>query len=100
MGPMTSGKRANREWLPRAPAKHTLVGHRNKINSVSFHPLYPVVASASVDATVKIWDWESGELERTLKSHTKSVTDCDYDSTGKILGASIDLLHAGVLIAM
>ncbi|KAJ8519222.1 hypothetical protein ONZ45_g3810 [Pleurotus djamor] len=74
MGPATSGKRANREWLPSAPAKHTLVGHRDKINAVCFHPLYPVVVSASVDSTAKIWDWESGELERTLKSHTKQVT--------------------------
>ena len=48
--------RADKEWLPNKPAKYILIGHRDKINAVSFHPLYSVIASASVDATVKIWD--------------------------------------------
>jgi len=88
-GPATSegSKRVNKEWTPSSTPKHTLVGHRDKINAVSFHPLYSVIASASVDATVKIWDWDTGECERTLKSHTKAVSDCQYDSTGKVLGA-------------
>ena len=81
-------KRANKEWLRNEAAKYILIGHRGKINAVSFHPLFSVIASASVDATVKIWDWDSGELERTLKSHTKAVLDCQFDSTGKVLGES------------
>lgn len=87
-GASENTKRAGtKEWLPNTPPKNTLVGHRDKINAVKFHPHYSVLASASVDATVKIWDWETGELERTLKGHTKSVTDCDFDSAGKLLGA-------------
>lgn len=58
------------------------------VNAVAFHPLYSVLASASDDFTIKIWDWETGELERTLKAHTKRVTDCQFDSKGKQLGAS------------
>ena len=86
-GPAAEGsKRVNREWIPTSTPKLTLTGHRDKINAISFHPQYSVLASASVDATVKIWDWETGECERTLKSHTKSVSDCQFDSTGKILG--------------
>jgi platelet-activating factor acetylhydrolase IB subunit alpha len=86
--PLASGSssRANKEWIPSTTPRHTLTGHRDKINAVSFHPLYSVLASASVDATVKIWDWDTGECERTLKSHTKAVSDCRYDSTGKVLG--------------
>ena len=86
--PLASGNsnRANKEWIPSTTPRHTLTGHRDKINAVSFHPLYSVLASASVDATVKIWDWDTGECERTLKSHTKAVSDCQYDSTGKVLG--------------
>jgi platelet-activating factor acetylhydrolase IB subunit alpha len=89
-GPIASdsSKRVNKEWLPSSTPKNTLVGHRDKINAVAFHPLYSVLATASVDATVKIWDWDTGECERTLKSHTKAVSDCKYDSTGKILGTS------------
>nr|OQO18822.1 Nuclear distribution protein PAC1 [Rachicladosporium sp. CCFEE 5018] len=65
-------------WLPKAPARHTLQSHRAPITSVAFHPLFSSLASASEDCTIKIWDYELGELERTLKSHTKAVLDVDY----------------------
>jgi platelet-activating factor acetylhydrolase IB subunit alpha len=57
-----------------------------QVNRVAFHPQYSILASASEDATVKIWDWETGEHERTLKGHTKSVTDVDFDHKGHLLG--------------
>ena len=79
-------KRASKDWIPSGHPQRSLIGHRDKIFAVRFHPHYSVLASASVDATVKIWDWETGELERTLKGHTRAVTDCDFDSSGKILG--------------
>ncbi|CAK4030291.1 Nuclear distribution PAC1 [Lecanosticta acicola] len=65
-------------WLPRAPARHTLQSHRQPITCVAFHPLFSSLASGSEDCTVKIWDYELGELERTLKSHTKAVLDVDF----------------------
>lgn len=65
-------------WLPRLPAKYTLSGHRQPITSVAFHQVFSVIASASEDGTIKIWDWELGELERTIKGHTKSVVDIDF----------------------
>ncbi|KIM71777.1 hypothetical protein PILCRDRAFT_830134 [Piloderma croceum F 1598] len=90
VGHLSAGgtKHANKDWLPTGHPKHALSGHRDKVNAVSFHPTYSVFASAGADAAVKIWDWDSGELERTLKGHTKSVTDCDFDSAGKYLATS------------
>lgn len=73
------------DWLPRAPARHSLSGHRAPVTRVAFHPTWNVVASASEDSSIKIWDWETGEFERTLKAHTKAVQDCDYDSKGQYL---------------
>ncbi|KIM79589.1 hypothetical protein PILCRDRAFT_73886 [Piloderma croceum F 1598] len=73
------------DWVPRAPAAHVLTGHRSPITAVAFHPQYSIIASSSEDATVKIWDWESGELERTLKGHTKAVQDVDFDHKGHLL---------------
>ncbi|KAL9715254.1 Lissencephaly-1 [Leucoagaricus gongylophorus] len=79
-------KRANHtDWLPRNPPAHTLTSHRAPITQVAFHPQYSVLASASEDATVKIWDWETGEFERTLKGHTKSVNDLNFDHKGHLL---------------
>lgn len=65
-------------WLPRSPARHTLQSHREPITCVAFHPIFSSLASGSEDYTIKIWDWELGELERTVKGHTKAVLDVDF----------------------
>ncbi|KAI9726278.1 MAG: protein with putative role during mitosis [Chrysothrix sp. TS-e1954] len=65
-------------WLPRGPARHTLQSHRQPVTCIAFHPIFSSLASGSEDSTLKIWDWELGELERTVKGHTKSVLDVDY----------------------
>ncbi|KTW28351.1 uncharacterized protein T551_02770 [Pneumocystis jirovecii RU7] len=67
-------------WIPRAPARHTLTGHRQSITSVAFHPVFTILASAAEDSTIKIWDWETGDFERTLKGHTKAVLDIDFNA--------------------
>lgn len=65
-------------WLPRGVARHTLESHRDSITCVAFHPVFSTLASGSDDCTIKIWDWELGELERTIKGHTKAVSDIDF----------------------
>lgn len=77
----TSLSRRNQDptsWLPRAPARHTLQSHREPVTCVAFHPVFSSLASGSEDYTIKIWDWELGELERTIKGHTKAVLDVDF----------------------
>lgn len=86
-------KRPGGVQLPLAPAVHLLKGHRGAVADVAFHPLYPLLASASEDATVKIWDAESGEFERTLKGHTNAVNAVTFSpANGSLLAsASSDL---------
>jgi len=55
---------------------------------VIFHPVFSLMVSASEDASIKVWDFETGEYERTLKGHTDSVQDIAFDPSGKLLGKS------------
>ncbi|TPX36671.1 hypothetical protein SmJEL517_g01362 [Synchytrium microbalum] len=90
-GPIRKASGSN-EWLPRAPEKLALTGHRSPITRIAFHPVFTIVGSASEDATVKMWDFESGEFERTLKGHTKAVHDLCFDAKGNhLVTCSADL---------
>ncbi|XP_039269380.1 platelet-activating factor acetylhydrolase IB subunit beta-like [Styela clava] len=75
------------EWIPRPPERHSLSGHRTPITRVVFHPVYSVFVSASEDTTIKVWDYENGDFEKTLKGHTDSVQDVSFDSSGKLLAS-------------
>ncbi|XP_018586185.1 lissencephaly-1 homolog A-like isoform X1 [Scleropages formosus] len=85
-GPMGQ-KRDPKEWIPRPPEKYALSGHRSPVTRVIFHPVFSVMVSASEDATIKVWDYETGDFERTLKGHTDSVQDISFDQTGKLLAS-------------
>ncbi|KAL7022869.1 hypothetical protein ACKWTF_012414 [Chironomus riparius] len=86
-GAPTKAKRTPTEWIPRQPEKFKLTGHRATINRVVFHPVFSMMVSASEDATIKVWDYETGEYERTLKGHTDSVQDIAFDAQGKLLAS-------------
>ena len=51
------------------------------------HPIYSIVATASEDASIKLWDYEQGELEHTMKSHTGIVSYIAFHPNGKILAS-------------
>jgi WD40 repeat protein len=75
-----------------SPPVVSLSGHRGPITAVDFHPLFNIVATASDDAHIKIYDYEGGELERTFKGHTGSVNDITFNPSGTLLAsASTDL---------
>uniref|UniRef100_A0A2R9A5C7 Platelet-activating factor acetylhydrolase IB subunit alpha n=1 Tax=Pan paniscus TaxID=9597 RepID=A0A2R9A5C7_PANPA len=80
-------KRDPKEWIPRPPEKYALSGHRSPVTRVIFHPVFSVMVSASEDATIKVWDYETGDFERTLKGHTDSVQDISFDHSGKLLAS-------------
>jgi len=86
-GAPTRDKRTPSEWIPRPPEKFCLSGHRAPVTKVLFHPIFSLMISASEDATLKVWDFETGDYERTLKGHTDCVQDVAFDNSGKLLAS-------------
>ncbi|KAI6201766.1 Platelet-activating factor acetylhydrolase IB subunit alpha [Aphelenchoides besseyi] len=69
-------------WIPRPPEKLTLCGHRDSVMKVIFHPIYSVLLSCSEDHTIKIWDLETGQIERSFKAHLSTIQDLCFDLSG------------------
>eukprot|EP01071_Lankesteria_metandrocarpae_P013644 Lankesteria_metandrocarpae@DN7435_c0_g1_i1.p1 len=72
--------------IPAAP----LLGHRDAITALAFHPHFGLLISASEDWTIRVWTYEGGTatLAKSLQSHTNVVTDIAFDSDEGRLFAS------------
>lgn len=51
----------------------TLVGHQDRVTSLTFQPQGDVLVSGSHDHTVRIWEPGSGKLLRTFTGHERAV---------------------------
>lgn len=82
----------NSECLPKGMSRYELQGFRAQVTSVRFHPNISVVAASGEDGTVKVWDYESGDFERSLRGHTNAVQSIAFDPTGNLMASvSADL---------
>ena len=60
----------------------TFHGHKNYVMSANFSPQNNLIASASYDNTVRIWDVEKGVAIHTLSAHTDLVVSAHFNSSG------------------
>jgi platelet-activating factor acetylhydrolase IB subunit alpha len=75
------------DGVPRPFQKAELIGHRAPVTRVLFHPRFSVVITASEDACIKVWDSDTGEVERTLRGHTNAVQDLAVSNSGMLLAS-------------
>eukprot|EP01102_Stenamoeba_stenopodia_P018216 TRINITY_DN6653_c0_g1_i1.p1 TRINITY_DN6653_c0_g1~~TRINITY_DN6653_c0_g1_i1.p1 ORF type:complete len:394 (-),score=101.95 TRINITY_DN6653_c0_g1_i1:258-1439(-) len=72
----------------------TFAEHTNRVNDaveLRLNSPSTVIASASSDKTVKLWDIHSGECWQTLKGHTRAVTALvSWESEGNLMSGSLD----------
>ena len=82
-------------FLLKTPAKYEMKGHKANVTWLAFHPAYTQLATASEDGSIKIWQFETGDFQRTLKGHTSKVpiiidpVNCvAYDRQGRYLAST------------
>ncbi|MEH1819446.1 MAG: WD40 repeat domain-containing protein, partial [Nostoc sp.] len=69
-------------------APNTLGGHANSVYGISFSPDGKMLASASGDKTVKLWDTTTGKEIKTLTGHTNEVNGISFSPDGKMLASA------------
>ncbi|MBP5975382.1 hypothetical protein HW132_22265 [Brasilonema sp. CT11] len=62
--------------------------HAKAVNAVSFSPNGKILATASGDKTVKLWDTATGQVIKTLSGHTDSVNGASFSPDGKMLATA------------
>ncbi|MGK7898032.1 MAG: tetratricopeptide repeat protein, partial [Xenococcus sp. (in: cyanobacteria)] len=71
----------------RAREFNTFSGHQDLVWDVNFSPDGQIIASASYDNTVKIWNLK-GELLKTIIGHTDTVKSVSFSPDGKIIASA------------
>lgn len=67
--------------------KNTLTGHQDVVNSISYSREGKLLATASSDTTVKIWQ-RNGKLLKTLMGHRDSVIDVAFSPQQNLLASA------------
>ncbi|KAK0633843.1 WD40-repeat-containing domain protein [Immersiella caudata] len=87
------------DWVTIRPAMQsgwdaeslTLRGHKSRVNSVVFSHDGSLIASASDDKTIQIWDSTTGAHQRTITGHGGKVSSVDFSHHNKtVLATSSD----------
>ncbi|XP_053212357.1 notchless protein homolog 1-like isoform X2 [Panonychus citri] len=74
-------------WEPEDAKKHVarMTGHQQLINDVKFSPDTRIIASASFDKSIKLWDGKTGKYITSLRGHVQAVYQIAWSADTRLL---------------
>jgi hypothetical protein len=81
-------EKLSRERGDHRPLARTLTGHDGPVNGVAFSPNGRLLATASDDKTVRLWNPAGGEHRRTLTGHDGAVLGVAFSPAGGLLATA------------
>eukprot|EP00474_Spongospora_subterranea_P011030 CRZ11488.1 hypothetical protein [Spongospora subterranea] len=79
-----------------------MTGHQQPVNHLSFSPDGRLIASASFDHSIRIWDGVTGRFVATLRGHVQAVYSIAWSADSRlVVSASRDSTgHADEVFAI
>ncbi|RWS17797.1 notchless protein 1-like protein [Dinothrombium tinctorium] len=74
-------------WHPEKEKKclTRMTGHQQLVNDVKFSPDTRIIASASFDKSIKLWDGKSGKFITSLRGHVHCVYQVSWSADSRLL---------------
>jgi len=83
-------------------AERRLAGHRDFVSGLAFSPDGGMLATGSIDGTIRLWDVATGQSFASLPGHMQETTDVAFSPDGRTLASlgqneSLKLWHLTTL---
>jgi WD40 repeat protein len=62
-----------------------LIAHQSWVMTVAWNPKRPILVSGGLDDTIRVWNWQTGQVLYTLAGHDRGVNSVAIGTGGQVL---------------